>query len=114
MNGLVKLVAFTAPVLLLVVVLSFYLNREHSVKMDMQTAAFDRDWNEQMTHFAVSKSEQSRYEQRAEISQQAYSSMRGELQQKKQQVEQAETQMNGALKDIDSQLSAKANKIKDR
>lgn len=108
MQGLVKLAAFTAPVMVLVIALSFYLNREHSAKMDMESAAFDRDWYRFEQKIADSDEEKAELKKLTSVAQSKYSSAKVELEQHKQQADQAGREMNEALKDIDQKLREKA------
>ena len=51
MNNFFKLAFMTAPVLALVIYLSFFKVQEHTVRMEKESSAFDRDWNEGMSKF---------------------------------------------------------------
>lgn len=111
MQGLAKIVAFTAPALLLVILLSFWQQREHKMDVQVESVQFDRDWNEQMAGFEKTASGKQRYKQRAAAAQSQYSSSVKELAEKKEKVEQMGKDMDKGLNDIDAELETAAKGV---
>lgn len=108
MQGLAKIVAFTAPALLIVIIISFWLQRELKMDVQVESAQFDRDWNEQMAGFEKTERGKQRYMQRAAVAQSQYSSSVNELAEKKEKVEQMGKDMDKGLNDIDAELEKAA------
>ncbi len=110
MQGLFKVVAFTAPAILIVIIISFWLMREHHSEMQVESAAFDRDWNEGMTSFASSKAEKKRYQARAAAAQTQMSTGKAELAKTRAKVEETGRDIEQSMKDVDQELKAQAEK----
>jgi len=107
MGGLFRIMSFTAPVILAVLVLTFFQQQKHSAEMDRESASFDRQWNESMQSFARSPAERTRYEQRAFTAQQRYSSAQAELAERKKKVNRVEGDLDKTLNDIDKREGVK-------
>lgn len=111
MQGLVKIVAFTAPALLLVIVLAFWQQREHRVDSQVETASFDRDWNEQLASFEKTAAGKKRYQQRAAAAQSQYSSRLVEQQSAAKKVDQIGNDLDKGVNSIDAELGKKAERL---
>lgn len=107
MGGLFRIMSFSAPVILAVLVLTFFQQQKHSAEMDRESASFDRQWNETMQSFAQNPTERIRYEQRAIAAQQQLSSAQSELAERKQKVNRVEGDLDKTLNDIDKREGVK-------
>lgn len=108
MNGLFKIVSLTVPAVALVIFLTYHQQQEHKAEMRTESAAFDRDWNEQMAEFSKKTGDKAKYQKRAVAAQAEYSSQRGEFREKKRAVEHLGTEMNRAASEIDGELTKAA------
>ena len=110
MQGLSKIVAFTAPAVFLVILLSLYLQREHRADMQVQSSQFDRDFAEAQKSFAKTPEEKKLYQSRADEAQRQYSTAKAEVISKTKKVDQGGDDMDKAASDIDKQLQNAAEK----
>lgn len=108
MNGLFKIVSLTVPAVALVIFLTYHQQQEHKAEMRVESAQFDRDWNETQADFAKSSKEKAKYKQRAAAAQGEYSSQRMEFQERKQTVDHLGKEMNQAAGDLDAELNKTA------
>lgn len=101
MNGLFKIVGLTIPAVALLIFLTYHQQQEHKSEMRTESAAFDRDWNEQMAAIAKTQSERAKYQQRSVAAQTQYSSQQIEFKERKQAVDHLGKQMNQAVDQLD-------------
>ena len=110
MQGLAKIAAFTAPAVLIVILLSLFLQREHRADMQVQSSQFDRDFAEAQKSFAKSPDEKRMYQARADDAQRQYSTAKADVTARSRKVDQAGNDMDKAVADIDKQLQNAAEK----
>ena len=100
MGNLFKVVAFSAPVLALVIYLSFGMLREHNQEQRADEASFDRSFAKSQEFMAKTPKEKQFYRQEAQIAQSRYSSEsikakaeRDKMDQKSNEIDQAEVEI---------------------
>jgi biopolymer transport protein ExbB/TolQ len=104
MGGLLKHAFWVAPLAVIILILTWFLNRESSVEMEAESAAFDRDWNETMSMMGKNNKQVSKFQQRAAEAQHRYSSAAMELKAQKQHMQNTDREIKGAVSDIERKL----------
>lgn len=104
MGGLVKHIFWVAPLGVLLLLATWYVNRETTVDIRTQDAAFERDWNESMAVMARDRRQAGNYQARAVAAQSRYSSAQQEQDAKHQQMRTQEQSIDNAVQDLNSQL----------
>lgn len=104
MGGLVKHIFWVAPLGVLLLLATWYVNRETTVDIRTQDAAFERDWNESMAAMTRDRRQAGNYQARAVAAQSRHSSAQQEQDAKHQQMRAQEQGIDSAVQDLNSQL----------
>jgi hypothetical protein len=107
-SGLFKIVGFVAPVVLVVIWLTFNQQQEHKSEMRVESAQFDRDWNDAMVSMQKGNStrEGKQYSDRAVAAQGQFSSERGNLAGKRRKLDEIGGGLDKSVESFDAAVKA--------
>jgi len=86
MGGLVKHLFWVAPLAVVLIIITWVINRETTIDIRTQDAEFSRDWNESMAGMSRDRQQASKYQVRAVEAQSRLSSAQQEQVAKHQQM----------------------------
>ena len=104
MGGLVKHLFWVAPLAVVLVIITWVINRETTIDIRTQDAAFDRDWNESMASMTRDRKQVVKYQVRAVEAQSRLSSAQQEQAAKHQQMRAQDQSIDRAVEDLNKQL----------
>lgn len=105
MNGFFKVALLTAPVLAIVIYLSFFKVQEHTVRMEKESAAFDRDWAEGQAKFKGG--DKAKLKQQAADAQKKLDKLDADLDEAKAKNKQIGKDLDKGMKDAESEATEK-------
>ena len=104
MGGLVKHLFWVAPLAVVLIIITWVVNRETTIDIRTQDAEFARDWNESMAGMSRNRQQASKYQVRAVEAQSRLSSAQQEQAAKHQQMRAQDQSIDRAVEDLNQQL----------
>jgi len=104
MGGLVKHLFWVAPLAVVLIIITWVINRETTIDIRTQDAAFERDWNESMAGMSRDRQQADKYQVRAVEAQSRLSSAQQEQTAKHQQMRAQDQSIDKAVEDLNQQL----------